>query len=257
MNTLLRDLRYALRMLRQDPGFAVVAVLTLALGIGATTAVFSIVNSALLHPLAYRDPQQLYLVREIVPQLAKFYPTVSANLSDFHIWQKRVNAFEDVAIAESTSADLTGQGQPQVLRGVRASANIFSVLGIQPALGRGFRPEEDETGRGHVLILTDASGTADSGAIPPQSGKRSHSTVSPTKSWVSSPRRFRLLRSSAVRKLRSLSFFQTSERPGGLRTGPHWRIRFRCRGTPQIRHNSGAGACGAQCRPITDRQAGK
>src|SRR5215469_9345866 len=156
MNTLLRDLRYALRMVRKNPGFAVVAVLTLALGIGATTAVFSIVNSALLHPLAYRDPQQLYLVREIVPQLAKFYPTVSANLPDFHIWQKRVNAFEDVAIAESTSADLTGLGQPEVLRGVRASANILSVLGIQPALGRSFRPEEDDPGRGHVLILTDA-----------------------------------------------------------------------------------------------------
>ena len=156
METLLQDLRYGLRMLRRNPGFTVVAVVTLALGIGATTAVFSVVNSALLRPLAYRNPTQLYLVREIVPQLAKFYPTLQANLPDFRIWQKQVHAFEDVAIAEATSADLSGKGQSEVLRGVRASANIFSVLGIRPALGRTFRQEEDEPGRGHVIILTDA-----------------------------------------------------------------------------------------------------
>jgi putative ABC transport system permease protein len=156
LESLLQDLHFGLRMLRKSPGFTAVAVLTLALGIGATTAIFSVVNTALRRPLAYRDPQQLYLVREIVPQLAKFYPTLSANLPDFRIWQKQVHAFEDVAIAESTTADLSGQSQPEVLRGVRASANILSVLGSQPALGRTFRPEEDESGRGHVLILTDA-----------------------------------------------------------------------------------------------------
>jgi putative ABC transport system permease protein len=156
LETLLQDLRFGLRMLRKSPAFTAVAILTLALGIGATTAIFSVVNIALLRPLAYRDPQQLYLVREIVPQLAKFYPTLSANLPDFHIWQKQVHALADVAIAESTTADLTGHDEPEVLHGVRASANIFSVLGIHPALGRTFRPEEDDSGRGHVLILTDA-----------------------------------------------------------------------------------------------------
>ena len=156
MQTLWQDLRYGLRMLARAPGFTIVAVLTLALGIGATTAIFSVVNSALLRPLAYREPQQLYLVREIVPQLAKFYPTLGANLPDFRIWQKQVHAFEDVAVAESTTADLTGQGEPEVIRGVRASANIFSVLGARPALGRTFSREEDESGHGHVLILTAA-----------------------------------------------------------------------------------------------------
>jgi putative ABC transport system permease protein len=156
LDVLHQDLRFALRMFRKSPGFTAIAILTLALGIGATTAIFSVVNSALLRPLAYRDPQRLYLVREIVPQLAKFYPTLSANLPDFHIWQKQVHAFADVAIAESTTADLTGHDEPEVLHGVRASANIFSVLGTHPALGRTFRPEEDDSGRGRVLILTDA-----------------------------------------------------------------------------------------------------
>ncbi len=156
LHSVISDCRYGIRKLRKNPGFTVVAILTLALGIGATTAIFSVVNTALLRPLAYRDPQQLYLVREIVPQLARFYPMLSANLPDFQIWQKQVHAFADVAIAESNTADLSGQGEPEVLHGVRASANIFSVLGTHPALGRTFRPEEDDSGRGHVLILTDA-----------------------------------------------------------------------------------------------------
>jgi predicted permease len=156
LHSIYSDCRFALRQLRKSPGFTAVAILTLALGIGATTAIFSVVNSALLRPLSYREPQRLYIVREIVPQLAKFYPTLAANLQDFRIWQKQVHSFEDVAIAEGATADLTGQDQPEVLHGIRASANIFSVLGARPVLGRSFRAEEDNPGRGHVVILTDA-----------------------------------------------------------------------------------------------------
>jgi putative ABC transport system permease protein len=101
------------------------------------------------------DPQQLYLVKEIVPQLAKFYPLMDANIPDYRIWRRQVRSFADVAIAESVSADLTQAGEPEVIHGVRASSNILAVLGTQPALGRAFRPEEDEPGRGQVVILTD------------------------------------------------------------------------------------------------------
>jgi predicted permease len=153
--TLLRDLSFGLRQLRRSPGFTSIAVLTLALGIGSNTAIFSVVNSALLRPLAYSDPQQLYLVKEIVPQLAKFYPLMDANLPDYQIWRRQVRSFADVAVAERDSADLTQAGEPEVIHGVRASSNIFAVLGAQPALGRAFRPEEDEPGRGNVIILTD------------------------------------------------------------------------------------------------------
>jgi predicted permease len=155
LETLSRDIAFGLRQLRRSPGFTSIAVLTLALGIGANTAIFSVVNTALLRPLSYSDPQQLYLVKEIVPQLAKFYPLMDANLPDFRIWRQQVRSFADVAVAEPASADLTQAGEPEVIHGVRASSNIFAVLGTQPALGRAFRPEEDEPGRGHVVILTD------------------------------------------------------------------------------------------------------
>jgi len=155
MTGLIQDLRYAVRQLRKSPGFTAVAVLTLALGIGANTAIFSVVNGVLLKPLAYRDPGRLYLIQEIVPQMTKFYPSMPANVPDFRIWQKQCHSFEDIAIAESASADLTGLGEPEQIHGVRASANIFDVLGTQPKLGRRFLPSEDESGHGRTVVLTD------------------------------------------------------------------------------------------------------
>jgi predicted permease len=155
MATLLTDLRYGIRMLAKNPGFTAVAVFTLALGIGANTAIFSVVNGVLLRPLAYRESQRLYLLQVIVPQMAKFYPLLAANLPGFRIWQKQCHSFESIAVAEGASADLTGAGEPIEIHGVRASANIFDVLGVRPALGRSFVPEEDDPGRGRVVLLTD------------------------------------------------------------------------------------------------------
>ena len=156
LQDLAQDLRYGLRVLRKSPGFTTVAILTLALGIGANTAIFSIVNSALLKPLSYPQPQQLYLVREIVPQFAKFYPTVNANLPDFRIWRKQVHDFADVALAEVVDADLTGAGEPEAIHGMRVSANMFGLLGVRPHLGRAFFSEEDESGHGGAVMLTNA-----------------------------------------------------------------------------------------------------
>jgi putative ABC transport system permease protein len=152
---LYQDVRQGARQLRRNPGFAVVAVLTLALGIGANTVIFSLVNTVLLRPLPYSHPERLYLVREIIPQWAKFAPSMAANLPNFQIWRKQVRSFEDVTLAESTSAILSGAGDPVRVHGVRSSANLFEFLGVRPAQGRGFLPEEDEAGRGRVVMLSD------------------------------------------------------------------------------------------------------
>ena len=143
-------------MLRKNPGFTAVAVLTLALGIGANTAIFSMVNSVLLRPLAYREAQQLYLVREIVPELSQTYPTLPANLPNFRVWQRECHSFDDVAIVEPFNMTLTGNGEAEQISGGRASANLFDVLGIVPQLGRTFLPQEDTPGNDQVVMLTDS-----------------------------------------------------------------------------------------------------
>src|SRR5271157_4420274 len=156
IDALLQDIRFGLRVLRRSPGFTCVAILTLALGIGANTAIFSMVNSVLLRPLAYREAQQLYLVREIIPELSQTYPTVPANLPNFRVWQRDCHSFEDVAIVEPFTMTLTGYGEAEQISGGRASANLFDVLGIVPELGRTFLPQEDTPGNDHVVILTDS-----------------------------------------------------------------------------------------------------
>ena len=156
IDALLQDLRYGARMLRKNPGFTAVAVLTLAVGIGANTAIFSMVNSVLLRPLAYREAQQLYLVREIIPELSQTYPTIPANLPNFRVWQRDCHSFAGVAIVEPWSTTLTGYGEAEQISGGRASANLFDVLGIVPELGRTFLPQEDTPGKDHVVMITDS-----------------------------------------------------------------------------------------------------
>jgi predicted permease len=156
LESLRHDLRDAVRTLRRQPVFTFVVAITLGLGIGANTAIFSVVNSVLLRPLNYNKPQQLYVIHEIIPQWAKSYPLLDTNLPDFHIWQKESRSFDGIAIAESTSMILTGATDVEQVRGTRASANFLELLGLQPALGRLFLPEEDEPGHGKVVILTDS-----------------------------------------------------------------------------------------------------
>ncbi len=143
-------------MLRKNPGFTAVAVLTLALGIGANTAIFSMVNGILLRPLSYRHPEQLYLVREIVPMMGKMSGSWPANLTNSTIWQRDTHSFEGIAVAEPFPMNLTSSGEPREVDGARASANLFEVLGVSAWLGRTFAAGEDLPGRDHLVVLTNA-----------------------------------------------------------------------------------------------------
>jgi len=154
MSALTQDLRYAVRQLRKSSMLTVVAVATLALGIGATTVIFSVVNGVLLRPLRYAHPQQLFVVREIVPELSQAYPSFPANLAGFRIWQRDCRSFSDIAIVKPHGMTLTGDGDPEQISGGQASANLFDVLGIRPAFGRTFLPQEDNPGNDHVVVLT-------------------------------------------------------------------------------------------------------
>ena len=153
LDTLLQDIRFALRMLRKNPGFAVVAVITLALGIGANTAIFSIVDAVLLRSLPFRDPNRLVAISETHPSI----PEIGAAVADFGDWQKESHSFEGLAAYNLTSfahATLTIHGEPQEVHGAIVSHDLFPLLGIALAMGRNFIPEEDELGNGPVAILS-------------------------------------------------------------------------------------------------------
>jgi len=156
VETLWNEVRYSLRALSRDRGFASIALLTLALGIGANTAIFSIVNSVILRPLTYRDSERLFTVHEVIPQVTKLYPELPVNPLHFLEWRKRCTSFVQMAELGTFSPTLTGAGQPEQLGGARISANLFPVLGVQPQLGRGFLEDEDRPGHDDVVILADS-----------------------------------------------------------------------------------------------------
>jgi predicted permease len=150
------DLHYALRALRRNPGFAVIVILILAIGIGANTAMFSIVDGVLLRPLSFRDPGRLVAIQEAVPRMASIAPTIPVNAMHFEEWQKSWHAAESLAMLSSYSINLTSGGDPERLIMGRVSSNLFSTLGVQPQLGRSFRAEEDRPGGDHVALLNDS-----------------------------------------------------------------------------------------------------
>jgi putative ABC transport system permease protein len=154
--TIWNDLRYNFRTLLRERGFATMAVLSLAVGIGANTAIFSVVNGVLLRPLPYRDPGQLFTIREVVPKLAHLYPSLPVNFSHYYEWRQRCTAFESIAIMLFSAPNLTGAGEPELLEGARVSASVFRVLGVSPQLGRGFLDEEDPEGHNQVAIISDS-----------------------------------------------------------------------------------------------------
>jgi predicted permease len=154
LERLVQDARYALRMMRKNPGFAAITICTLAIGIGANTAVFSVVDHIVFRPFGYQDPEQLVAIHEVV-RFTGATRVVPVNLAHFQEWRRLWSAAEDLAVIGGMRMSLTGAGEPERLQTMRVSANLFSLLGVQPQLGRTFALEEDQRGRDHVVLLSD------------------------------------------------------------------------------------------------------
>jgi len=164
-----QDLRNASRTLRKSPSFTAVALLTLALGIGANTAIFSVVNAVLLRPLPYKDSNRLVQVIGHDQQRGVDFDWVS--FPNYHDWAEQNKAFQYMAAYKFHALNLTNVSQAQMLFGIKASANLLPTLGAEPILGRNFRPEEDEPGRDHEVILGYDTWTQWFGADPQIIGK--------------------------------------------------------------------------------------
>ena len=153
MSTLLPDLRYGLRMLARNPGFTAVAVLTLALCIGANTAIFSLVNGVFLRPLAYKDPGRLVFVA--ATDRARRGSVDVTSYPDFADWRAQNHVFSGLAAYRAQDYDLSGVSQPERIRGVRVSEDLLPLLDEKPELGRAFLPQEYQAGRDHVALVSD------------------------------------------------------------------------------------------------------
>jgi predicted permease len=152
MDTFLKDIRYGIRGLLKRPGFTAIVVITLALGIGANTTIFSVVNAVLLRPLPYKEPDRLIRIWESNP--GRGWPDFSASAPNFKDWQKQQTVFEHLAAQEISTFNLAGDGQPERIAAASITANLFPMLGVSPALGRSFLPEEEQVGRDRVVILS-------------------------------------------------------------------------------------------------------
>jgi len=153
MGTLLQDLKYAIRMLAKSRGFTAVAVLTLALGIGTNTAIFSIINTVLLRPLPYPNPEQLISIAASDPE--KGLLGIAVSYTKLQYLQQQTRTLESVGAFYSLSLNMTGSGEPHQINGHRVNAEFFHALGISPALGSSFFPHEDLLGGADVVMLSD------------------------------------------------------------------------------------------------------
>jgi putative ABC transport system permease protein len=151
MTGLFQDLRYASRQLRNNPGFAVISVLTLALGVGANTAIFSVLNAVLLRPLPYPDSNRLVRVWSTS---ARFATDVSS-YPDFRDWAEQSRSFKQMAAFSDRSFNLSGSNRPQRVEGLRTTAGLFSALRVRPLLGRLFSDDEQSAGQDHIVLLSE------------------------------------------------------------------------------------------------------
>lgn len=155
MNGLIQDFRYAVRQFRKSPGFAAVAVITLALGIGFNTAIFSVVNAVLLRPLAFADAGRLVRIWHVPPP--KSFPgmtTFSVSAANYLDWERQNRVFDHMAIYTYHGFTVTGGDKPEQLAAGAVSSGFFATLGVQPILGRVLSPDEDQPGRSHVVVLS-------------------------------------------------------------------------------------------------------
>ena len=152
LGTLWQDVRYGLRVLLKKSGFTIVAVLTLALGIGANTAIFSVINTVILRPLPYENPEQL--VRVGGANVSKGTRLGSFSPHDFFDWRDQNSVFENLAAYDRWSPSLTGDGEPERIEALKVSSSFFNILRHQPARGRTFLPHEDQPGSELVAVLS-------------------------------------------------------------------------------------------------------
>jgi predicted permease len=155
MHNIWQDLKYAFRVLRKNPGFALGAIIVLALGIGANSAIFSVVNAVLLRPLPYTDPERISMIYHVPPQKSfpgmKIFAVSPANYLD---WKSQSSAFDAMSIFHGTTMTVTGKDQPEAVPGIVVSSEFFQVFGAAPLMGRTFTPDEDTDGHGHVVVLS-------------------------------------------------------------------------------------------------------
>ncbi len=154
VESVVQDLRYGARILRKNPGFTLAAAFTLALGIGANAAVFSLVGAVLLHPMPYRDPSQLFLLSETMPKQGNDELGVSA--AEYFDYRDQNHGFSQVAAYETDGFNLTGEGPPARVNAARLSASAFPLLGVQAIAGRTFTDDEDRAGAAGVVLLSNA-----------------------------------------------------------------------------------------------------
>ena len=165
------DVRYAYRLLTKNPGFSVAAIVTLALGISATTSIFSILYSVLLKPLPYKDPERIYSAEIIVPERREQLPSLPASVQAYLAWRDARSDFSEMAALGPWECNLTGDAEPERVGGARVSANFFSFLGVSVSSGRGFNADEEQPGKERIVIISDALWHRRYGADPTLVGR--------------------------------------------------------------------------------------
>jgi hypothetical protein len=239
MGTLLQDVRYAVRMLRKKPTFTIVAVLTLALGVGANTAMFSIVNAVLLRSLPYREPDRL--VRIFFNKPGVGLRDVQFSVPEFDDLKSRAGIFEDVSTVGGGSVNLTGGSQPERLELAVTHPNFFSMLGTNPQVGRLFGPQDFALGFAPVVVISDGLWRRSFGADPNVLGRSlaldsdPYTIVGVLPTWIS------LSRSNGFRKRRRILHRGIQCRPCAHAGAQHPHYAS-CHRTFEAGHNAAASA---------------